>query len=129
MAAMWATLPNSRTLQLISVRDIGIFAAKALLHPENYENRAFGLAGDEITLLDARATYRKVAGLQLPQAWKILGYAVRWISKDMGRMFGFFEDEGYAVDIQKLKAEEPRLQNFETWLKESSTFECGKGKK
>ncbi|KAI1121335.1 hypothetical protein F5Y10DRAFT_272167 [Nemania abortiva] len=129
MAAMWATLPNTRKLQVISVRDIGIFGAKALVHPEDYAGRAIGLAGDDLTLLDVRSTYRKVAGLQLPQAWTILGCVLRWISKDMGRMFGFFEKEGYGVDIQKLKAEEPRLQNFETWLKEDSTFECGKGKK
>ncbi|KAI1147770.1 hypothetical protein F4825DRAFT_436347 [Nemania diffusa] len=129
MAAMWATIPSSKKLQLISVRDIGIFGAKILLHPENYENRAIGLAGDEVTLLEVRSTFRKVAGLQLPQAWKIVGHAVRWISKDMGKMFGFFEGAAYGVDIQKLKAEEPRLQNFETWLKESSTFDFAKGKK
>ncbi|KAI0530239.1 hypothetical protein GGR58DRAFT_494081 [Xylaria digitata] len=129
MAAIWRTMPSDTKLQLISVRDIGIFGAKALLNPEKYAGRAIGLAGDEVTLSDVRSIYRKVAGTQLPQAWTIVGYGARWMVKEMGRMFSFFEKEGYGVDIQKLRAEEPRLQDFETWLKESSTFECGKGKK
>ncbi|KAI1110189.1 hypothetical protein F5Y14DRAFT_455299 [Nemania sp. NC0429] len=128
MASLWSTLPASTKLQLVSVRDIGVFGAKALLSPEQYAGRAIGLAGDELTLLEARAVYRKVAGLQLPQAWGIVGTGLRWFSKELGRMFGFFEREGYGVDIERLRAEEPRLQTFETWLTESSTFECGLGK-
>ncbi|KAI0393571.1 nucleoside-diphosphate-sugar epimerase family protein [Xylariaceae sp. FL0594] len=129
MAALWATMPNDTKLQVVSVRDIGVFAVKALLHPHKFENRALGLAGDELTLLDVRATYRRVAGLQLPQAWTIVGYAMRWMVEEIGSMFTFFEKEGYHVDIRKLRSEEPRLQDFETWLKESSKFECGLGKK
>ncbi|KAK5634188.1 hypothetical protein RRF57_009902 [Xylaria bambusicola] len=129
MASMWRTMPLDTKLQMVSVRDIGVFAVNALLHPEKYMNRALGLAGDELTLLDARSIYRKVSGSQLPQAWTIVGYGMRWAIKELGRMFNFFEKEGYGVDIQKLRAEEPRLQDFETWLKEDSTFDCGKGKK
>ncbi|KAI0423849.1 hypothetical protein F5Y09DRAFT_326211 [Xylaria sp. FL1042] len=129
MAAMWQTLPRDKKLQIVSVHDIGLFGAKALLDPEKYANRAIGLAGDELTLLDARSIYRKVSGSQLPQAWTIVGYAIRGLVPEMRRMFAFFEKEGYGVDIAKLRAEEPRLQDFETWLKESSTFEFSKGKK
>ncbi|KAI1357969.1 hypothetical protein F5Y08DRAFT_322949 [Xylaria arbuscula] len=126
--AMWKTMPQDKKLQLVSVRDIGVFAVNALLHPEQFKNRAVGLAGDELTLLDLRAIYRKVSGTQIPQAWLVVGYGVRWAVKELRTMFNFFEKEGYGVDIQKLRAEEPRLQDVETWLKESSTFECGKGK-
>ncbi|KAI1281511.1 hypothetical protein F5Y07DRAFT_352943 [Xylaria sp. FL0933] len=128
-AAMWQTLPQDTKLQMVSVHDIGLFGAKALLNPEKYANRAIGQAGDELTLLDARAIYRKVSGSQLPQAWTIVGYAMRGLVTELRKMFGFFEKEGYGVDIAKLRAEEPRLQDFETWLKESSTFDCGKGRK
>ncbi|GAP92239.1 hypothetical protein SAMD00023353_10100050 [Rosellinia necatrix] len=129
MAATWHTLPSSTKLQLVSVRDIGVFGAKALWYPEIYENRAISLAGDELTLLDARSIFRRVTGTQLPQAWTIVGYVFRWLVHDVGKMFDFFEKEGYKADIQELKAAEPRLQDFETWLKESSTFESAKEKK
>ena len=128
--AMWKTMPQDKKLQLVSVRDIGVFAVNALVRqPEKYRNRALGLAGDELTLLDLRSIYRKVAGTQIPQAWSIVGYGIRYAVKELRKMFNFFEKEGYGVDIQKLRAEEPRLQDFETWLKESSTFEFGKGRK
>ncbi|KAI1745812.1 hypothetical protein F4680DRAFT_113948 [Xylaria scruposa] len=127
MGALWATMPADTKLQLVSVRDIGVFGARAIVHPEKYAGRVVGLAGDELTLADARSIFRKVAGLQLPQAWTIVGHGARWMSKDVGRMFGFFEKTGYGVDIQKLKAEEPRVQDFETWLRESSKFDFSKG--
>ncbi|KAI1266132.1 nucleoside-diphosphate-sugar epimerase family protein [Xylariaceae sp. FL1019] len=144
MAGLMSTMPSNTSLQMVSVHDIGVFAARALLSslpssltpspnttPEvqdQYTNRAVSLAGDDLTLLEARSIYRRVAKSQLPQAWSIFGYGLRWMVKDVGNMFTFFEREGYGVDIQKLRDEEPRLQSFETWLRESSKFEWkGKG--
>ncbi|KAI1780915.1 NAD(P)-binding protein [Hypoxylon cercidicola] len=132
-AALWYTMPSSRKLQIVSVRDIGLFAAKALLNPDSpqYRGRAIGLAGDELTLEEARATFRRVAGdgRELPQAWQVVGWAIRNViaGKHVGSMFAWFERAGYGVDIAKLRAEEPRLQNFETWLRESSRFDFARG--
>ncbi|KAI0602384.1 NAD(P)-binding protein [Biscogniauxia sp. FL1348] len=129
-ASLWATMPRDTKLQLVSVRDIGRVAARALLFPEKdrYRNRAIGLAGDELTLLDARAVYRRVAGLQLPQAWGIVGWGMRWAVGDVGAMFRWFETSGYGVDVGKLRREQEKekeggMQNFETWLRESSKFD------
>ncbi|KAH7040563.1 uncharacterized protein B0I36DRAFT_235009 [Microdochium trichocladiopsis] len=128
-AALLSTMPASQKLQVVSVRDIGRFAAKALLNPKAFAGRAIGLAGDEITLGDARATYRRVTeGLELPQAWWIVGKGLRWAINDVGRMFDWFESDGYGVDIAALRKEEPELQDLEKWLKESSRFDCGLGK-
>ncbi|KAI0837244.1 NAD(P)-binding protein [Hypoxylon sp. FL0890] len=133
-ASLWSTLPPSQKLQLVSVRDIGLMGAKALLHPSNpsYRNRALGLAGDALTLTEAREIYRRVTGGQeLPQAWWVVGWAVRGLiaAKHVGAMFRWFETDGYGVDIGALREEEPRVQDFETWLRESSKFECENGKK
>ncbi|KAI1637273.1 NAD(P)-binding protein [Biscogniauxia mediterranea] len=135
-ASLWATMPRDTKLQFVSVRDIGRVAARALLFPdrERYRDRAIGLAGDELTLLDARAVYRRVAGLQLPQAWGIVGWGIRWAVGDVRAMFRWFERRGYGVDVEKLRAEQEEeggggMQDFETWLRESSRFECGRGRK
>ncbi|KAI8964712.1 NAD(P)-binding protein [Daldinia sp. FL1419] len=132
-ASLWNTMSASRKLQLVSVRDIGLFAAKALLHRSDprYLNRAIGLAGDELTLEEARAAYARVSGgTALPQAWSIVGWAVRGlVVRNVGSMFRWFETDGYGVDIQALKEEEPRVQDFETWLRESSKFEFENGEK
>ncbi|KAI1375981.1 NAD(P)-binding protein [Hypoxylon crocopeplum] len=127
-ASLWNTMPASTKLQLVSVRDIGLFAAKALLDPTAYQGRAVGLAGDELTLAEAQAVFRRVAGLELPQTWTIVGWGVRHLlaAKHVGPMLTWFETDGYGVDIAALRSEEPRLQDFETWLRESSKFECSK---
>ncbi|KAI0853932.1 NAD(P)-binding protein [Daldinia vernicosa] len=133
-ASLWSTMSASCKLQLVSVRDIGVFASKALLHRADprFRNRALGLAGDELTLEEARAVYARVAGgggAALPQAWTVVGWAVRGLvaRNNVGSMFRWFETDGYGVDIDALRAEEPRVQNLEAWLRESSKFEFASG--
>ncbi|XXG97276.1 hypothetical protein Hte_003572 [Hypoxylon texense] len=134
-AALWYTMPSSRKLQIVSVRDIGLFAAQALLHPDSpdYRGRAIGLAGDELTLDEARAVFRRAAGdggRELPQAWSVVGWAVRNVlaGRHVGAMFAWFERVGYGVDVAALRRREPRLQDLETWLRESSRFEFSEGR-
>lgn len=129
-AALWSTMPASQKLQLVSVRDIGLFGAQALLSPTSPEfaNQAIGLAGDNLTLGEARDIYRRVSGgMELSQAWWVVGWAVRGLvaAKHVGKMFTWFEMTGYGVDIEALRKREPRVQNLEMWLKESSKFELG----
>ncbi|KAI1506391.1 nucleoside-diphosphate-sugar epimerase family protein [Biscogniauxia marginata] len=113
-ASLWATMPRDTKLQVVSVRDIGRAAARALL----------------LLQTDAgRSRYAdRAAGLQLPQAWTVVGWGVRWAAREVGLMFRWFETDGYGVDIAALRREEPGLQDFETWLRESSRFECGRGR-
>ncbi|KAJ0161929.1 hypothetical protein CTA2_5381 [Colletotrichum tanaceti] len=119
-AAMWSTLPADRSLQLVSVRDIGLFAAKAIADPERWDRRAVSLAGDDITYARAREVFKRVVGTDMPQTYTVLGQGMLWAMADMGKMFDFFKREGYEADIQGLRKEEPRMQDFEAWLKESS---------
>lgn len=119
-AAMWSTMPADQRLQLVSVRDIGLFAAKAIGNPEEWDRRAVSLAGDDITYAEAREIFKKVVGSDMPQTYTFIGQGMLWAISDMGKMFDFFVSQGYGADIQALKKEEPRMQNFETWLKESS---------
>ncbi|KAI1454742.1 NAD(P)-binding protein [Annulohypoxylon moriforme] len=132
-ASLWSTMPATQKLQLVSVRDIGLFGAQALLSPTDpqFLNRAIGLAGDYLTLGEARDIYRRVSeGQELPQAWWVVGWAVRGLvaAKHVGAMFSWFETHGYGVDIAALRKREPRVQSFEMWLRESSRFESTLGK-
>ncbi len=72
--SMWgAALSPERKLQLVSVRDIGVWAARALVEPERFEGRAIGLASDEMTLAEAKLRFHKATGKDLPSAWGIVG--------------------------------------------------------
>ncbi|KAH6623058.1 hypothetical protein F5144DRAFT_605588 [Chaetomium tenue] len=120
--AMWdAALKPDTKLQLVGVRDIGVFGAKALSDPAKWSGRAVSLAGDELTLAEAREIFHRVVGGTLPQTFTFLGRALMWGVKEMGDMFAFFEREGYGADIEALNQEAP-MQNFEAWLRDGSKW-------
>ncbi|KAK3312864.1 hypothetical protein B0H66DRAFT_381653 [Apodospora peruviana] len=121
--AMWyKSLSPDTKLQLVSTNDIGVFAAKALTEPtDKWAGKAVSLAGDEITLAEAKDKFKKVVGKELPQTFTVLGAALLWGVKELGTMFSFFEKEGYGADITALKKEVP-VQDFETWLRECSKW-------
>ncbi|TLD04314.1 uncharacterized protein PgNI_11910 [Pyricularia grisea] len=129
MAAAWASaLSPGRKLQLVSVRDVGRVAARALLadyddgdHGHRYKNAAIGVAGDELSLEEVKDVFTRVTGKSLPQAWWPVGGLLLWALGELGSMFGFFEREGYGVELEKMTSDEagPML-NFEAWLKEES---------
>lgn len=58
-AAMWSTMPADRSLQFVSVRDIGLFAAKAIGEPERWDRRAMSLAGEDMTYAQAREVFER----------------------------------------------------------------------
>lgn len=109
MSMMHATLGDSKTLQMIAVRDIGIFAALAFADPASYAGEALELAGDELTLPQmARVTGKKY--------WRGMP---RWILRMMGpesRMFFWFGESGYQADIADLRRRHPGLLTFESWF-------------
>jgi uncharacterized protein YbjT (DUF2867 family) len=121
--AMWgAGLGNDKVLQLISVHDIGVFAARAFQNPQEYKGRAISLAGDELTLPQAKEVFKEAIGYDMPANFQFMGSALLFMMKELGTMFQWFADVGYGADIKALRKEEPKLQDFGTWLKESSGF-------
>ncbi|KAK4215617.1 hypothetical protein QBC37DRAFT_122203 [Rhypophila decipiens] len=121
--AMWDRALSPQTkLQLVSVKDIGIFAAKALTNPSEWAGKAVSLAGDSLTLGEAKDKFKSATGKDLPQTFGLLGGALLWAVKDVGLMFEFFEKEGYGADIQARRGEVPELLDFEGWLKECSLW-------
>ncbi|KAJ0159947.1 hypothetical protein CTA2_8850 [Colletotrichum tanaceti] len=127
VAGLWATMPPGRTMQLVSARDIGLFAARALADGPGGEwaHRALGLAGDDISLTEADEVFRRVVGRAMPRTWAGVGTVVRWAFEDAGRSMEWFETEGYKADVGRLREMEPRLQTWETWLRESSGWVKG----
>jgi len=122
MGALLATMPADCKIQFVSTHNIGMFAAKALLHSDAWAGRAVGLAGDEMTLQEVDEVFRRVTGHPAPRTWSIIGYAMRRLIEDARSSMDFFEKEGFRVDIASARREEPRLQTFEMWLRQSSQW-------
>ncbi|TLD33714.1 hypothetical protein PspLS_00017 [Pyricularia sp. CBS 133598] len=130
MTAAWAAaLSPGRKLQLVSVRDVGRVAARALLadcddngdQGGRYKNAAIGVAGDELSLDEVKEVFGRVTGKGLPQAWWPVGGVLLWALGELGSMFGFFERQGYGVELEKMRSDEAgRMLGFEAWLREES---------
>lgn len=117
-ASMWKGV-GSKPIQLISVHDVGLFAAKAFADPEHYSGRAISLAGDELTFEEGKKVWRESLGYEMPETFGLVGAGLKWAVKDLGTMFKWFETDGFKADIGKLREEEPSLQTLGMWLKES----------
>jgi hypothetical protein len=108
----------------VSVRDVGLFAAKALADPAGWDQKAVSLAGVDMTLTQAREVFTRVVGGELPQTWQLFARILLWVIPGVADMFKWFETDGYGADIAALKKIEPTLQDYETWLKETSRWKA-----
>jgi len=119
LAALRDTL-QGKPLQWVSVEDIGLFGARAFRDHEEWNARAEGLAGDELTMDEMSGCFERVIGSPLPATYGMFGSALKWAVTEVNVMITWFAAEGYGAEINKLKEEEPKLCDFETWLAERS---------
>jgi uncharacterized protein YbjT (DUF2867 family) len=120
-AAMWNQV-GKRPIQLVAARDIGHFGAIALLEPERWAGKAVGIAGDRLNFEEACRVFKEVTGKDMPTTFCVVGTVLKTAMPDIGAMFDWFKTGGYDVDIKACRKEYPELQDFATWLRESSGF-------
>ena len=112
---------NAQTsLQQISVDDIGHIAAMAFQNPTKYAGKTIELAGDELTMqrtaeLVTRVLGRPVNYVQVP--WEQFRQAA---GEEMTKMYKWFNDVGYHVDIARLRREYPMLSTLEKVLRQQN---------
>jgi len=122
-AAMWAQM-GGKKLQLVSVKDIGIFAAQAFATPETdeYKNAAISLAGDDLTQAEGNDVFWKAMGRPMPISYGFVATLLKKMIPELGIMFRWFVDVGYGSDVAKCKMLNSRMLDLEAWLKEESKF-------
>ncbi|MCJ1290594.1 hypothetical protein MMC34_002134 [Xylographa carneopallida] len=130
VATAWRDYLGDRKMQVIATADVGTFGATAFMEPKNpeYMDKAYSLAGDELTWDEAETIFRERTGRGIPTTFGFLASFVLWAVKDVGLMFRFIRDKGFGADVEKLKAMQAGrgLKDFGMWA-EGSTY--GKGKK
>ena len=117
-------LKPSKPLAFIATSDIGFFAGQAFLQPESpkYRNKAIGLAGDELTFGQLKQVFKERLGYEIPTTFDFLATFIKWMVKELWLMFKWFDEEGFSVDIPKLREMNPGLKDFGTWLETESGF-------
>ncbi|CAF9914353.1 MAG: hypothetical protein HETSPECPRED_001958 [Heterodermia speciosa] len=123
LASLNSTLKPGQPLQWIACRDIGVFAAKAFENPSEYDGKAIGLAGDELTVDQTSEAFKDVTGEALTPTWSILGSALKLVSAELRAMINWFGSEGYGADIEAVRKMHPALMDLRTWIAEDSKFE------
>lgn len=121
LSMMATALGLRKSLQMVAVRDIGVFARLAFEQPETYTGQALELAGDQLTVPDI-ATRLKAAGRPGRYA-RFPRVLLRAMGKE-ARMLFWFEDSGYNADIPALRKQHPGLLTLKTWLVQTSGLEA-----
>ena len=109
-------LPADRSLQQVSVENIGQFAATLIERRDKVFGKRFDFAGDELTGTQTVAAISKTSG-------RDIGYSgfdpelMRAENSDFADMFIWFNKIGYSVDIEQLRKDFPEVQwqTFATW--------------
>jgi len=106
-------LDPQTTLQQISIEDIGAFAVLTFQNPSKWAGRTIELAGDELTVQQvaetlSRVLLRNVIYVQVP--WEQFRQSA---GEEMTKMYRWFQNVGYHVDIPSLRKEYPNLSTLE----------------
>lgn len=123
-AAMWRNMGREKKLQLVCTKDIGVFGALAFAQCEtaDFKNTAIGLAGDDLTQMEAGNVFIDVIKRPMPRFYGFAGSLVQWMVPELRIMFQWFVDVGYAVDIAECKRLNPEMLDFKTWLEQESDY-------
>ncbi|KAK6503310.1 hypothetical protein TWF481_008333 [Arthrobotrys musiformis] len=117
---LFKTALGGKKLQYIAAKDIGEFAAKAVIDPEGWKGREVELAGDELSISEVLDVYEKVLGARPWTVWLPYFVLKLMLPTDFFLMFKFFYDDGYKANIPDLRKEHPALQTLEGFLREKS---------
>ncbi|HVM51388.1 MAG TPA: NmrA/HSCARG family protein [Candidatus Acidoferrum sp.] len=104
-------------LQQVSIEDIGGFARLVLQTPAKWLGKTVELAGDEVTMVQmasllSRTVGQRVSYVQVP--WEQFRQNA---GEEMTRMYRWFEDVGYHVDIAALRRDYPSFATVEQVLR------------
>lgn len=109
-------MPADRSLQHVSVKNIGEFAASLIERRDEVFGQRIDIAGDELNGVEVAALLSKVSG-------RNIGYEgfdpelIRTDNPDFAAMFDWFNRVGYSADKEKLRRDfrEVQWQDMEDW--------------
>lgn len=95
---LYAALDPSTRLQMIAVRDIGKYGARAFTHAAELAGQAIDIASDEVTMPEAAMILSEAFGRTIEHV-RVPIEEVRKQSEDLALMLEWFDRTGYHADI------------------------------
>lgn len=101
----WRDWMKGKRLQVVTTRDIGRWAAEALVRPDRtgIRNEALSIASDELSFQDVDMIFRKKTGKGVPVTFGWATWLMIWLVKDLNTMFSFIYERDYGADLPWLK--------------------------
>ncbi len=112
-------LPANRPLQVVAVEDIAGFTCLVMERAGEFQAKRIDIASDSLTGREMAAVIAGASGRDISFEEAPLD-AVRAQSKDLGRMWEWFDQVGYGVDIDSLVRSYPDVgwRDFRRWARE-----------
>lgn len=108
------------SLQMISVKDVGQFAAMAFLEPDVFMHKEIELAGDSITFPEIARLLTNVLGQPVEYIQLDMNAYEQVAGKEYALMVNWFNKVGYNADIDALKSlYDIELTSFDDWLRQT----------
>ena len=113
----WKENMNGKKLQVIVAKDLGRWAAEALLRPEHFElrNEAVSISSQELSFNDVDDIFKRHTGHGVPLTYGFLARFLIWMVKDLRTMFGFIGRRDYGANLSWLHAR-VKPTTFEEWV-------------
>lgn len=108
--------PETRLYQ-IAVDDIGWFAAEAFDRPGAWRGRALDFAGDAPTMRETAAVFSRVLGRDVEYRQIPWSDFEQRAGAGITKMYHWFEEHNFDIDVAALRREFPRLTRLETWAR------------
>jgi len=114
-----STLAPNRRLQQVALADIAAFATHALENPSRFKGKRIELASDSLTGEQVVEILSKASGKPIHYVQVPLEQ-IR--DPDMAKMFSFFNQQGFSVDILELHRNYPEIpwHSYYSWAKEQN---------
>jgi len=112
-----------RRLQMISLFDIGEFAADAFLNPEEFRRKEIDLAGDDLTMTEIAAHISCAMNREIRYETIPDEKSETAVGEDFALMYRWFNRQGYQVDIAEMQNRwRIPLTSFSHWLGRSELY-------
>ncbi|KAF7561366.1 hypothetical protein G7046_g2791 [Stylonectria norvegica] len=115
----WRENMNGKKMQVTVTKDIGRWAAEALVRPDRtgIRNQALSIASDELSFKDIDEIFIRHTGKGVPVTYGLLARFFIWLVKDVNTMFRFIGEREYGADLAWLKTQ-LKPTTFEQWVKD-----------